>query len=300
MLLASILAVVAAAVAAGTALVIGLSWLIARLWCAPRRTLPSKTPADYGLAFEPIAFKSGGAAVRGWFVPLAPGPGPQATIVLAHGWSKNAADMLPAALVLHAAGFAIVLYEARGHGASSKDGPITILKFAADIRACLDYLGTRSDVDPRRIGVLGHSLGGAAAILAAAADSRVQALVSCSAFTDPRAITEDFLRRLHVPAWPFLPLVCRFIERWLGTTMEEAAPQRRIGEIKVPLLLLHGERDRFIPLAHLKALYASADHDRARMRTLPGRRHADVATDVDCGHEIVAFFLGNLRRAQAA
>jgi alpha-beta hydrolase superfamily lysophospholipase len=299
-LLATILAVVAAAVAAVSALLIGLSWLIARLWCAPRRTLSFKTPADYGLAFEPIAFHSGSAAVRGWFVPLAPGPGPQAAIVLAHGWSKNAADMLPAARALHAAGFAVVLYDARGHGASSKDGPITILKFSADIRACLDYLGTRADVDHRRIGVLGHSLGGAAAILAAAADSRVQALVSCSAFTDPRTITEDLLRRLHIPAWPFLPLVCRFIERWLGTTMEEAAPQRWISELKVPLLLLHGERDRFIPLPHLKALFASADPDRARMRTLPGRRHADVTVDVNCGDEIVAFFVGNLRRAQAA
>lgn len=294
MSLSSILALAAVAAAALAAVVISLSWLIARLWCAPKRRAPSKTPTDCGLSYERISFSSGQATVRGWFVGSAFESGPAATIVLAHGWSGNAADMLPAARVLHEAGFAVALYDARGHGTSGKDGPITIRKFAEDIRACLDYLGTRSDVDPARIGLLGHSLGGAGALLAAATDARLCAVVSCSAFTDPRTITEDFLRRLHVPAWPFPWLVCRFIEHWLGTTMEEAAPQRWIGQIKVPVLLLHGEHDRLIPAAHMQALYAAADRDRTRMRNLPNRRHADVTTDVTCGEEIVAFFGKNL------
>jgi pimeloyl-ACP methyl ester carboxylesterase len=256
--------------------------------------VPSKTPSDYGLSYERISFSSGKAAVRGWFIGSAFESGAAATIVLAHGWSGNAADMLPAARALHEAGFAVALYDARGHGTSGKDGPITILKFAEDIRASLNHLGTRSDIDPVRIGLLGHSLGGAAAILVAATDPRLRAVVSCSAFTDPRTITEDLLRRFHVAVWPFPWLVCRFIEHWLGTTMDEAAPQRWIGQIKAPMLLLHGERDRFIPSAHMKALYAAADQDRARMRSLPDRRHADVTTDVTCGEEIVGFFGKNL------
>jgi pimeloyl-ACP methyl ester carboxylesterase len=298
--LGSILALAGVATAAVAALVIGLSWLIARLWCAPKRRAPSRAPSDFGLSCEPISFSSGGVAVRGWFIGSAFESGPAATIVLAHGWSGNAADMLPAARALHDAGFAVALYDARGHGTSGKDGPITIRKFAEDIRACLDHLGTRSDIDPARVGLLGHSLGGAGAILAAAADARLRAVVSCSAFTDPRTISEDFLRRLHVPVWPFLWLMCRFIEHWLGMTMDEASPQRWIGQIKVPVLLLHGEHDRFIPSAHMKALYAAADRDRARMRSLPNRRHADVTTDVTCGEEIVAFFGKNLtpRRAR--
>jgi pimeloyl-ACP methyl ester carboxylesterase len=290
----SVAGILAAAVLGAAALVVGLSWLIARLWCAPARRTPSRTPHDFGLASEPLSFPSGNVAVRGWFIGAAAGPR-AGTIVLAHGWSGNASDMLPAARALHDAGFAVALYDARGHGSSGSDGPITILKFAEDIRACMDHLGGRPDVDPARIGLLGHSLGGAGAILAAAADPRFRAVVSCSAFTDPRTITADLLRRFHVPKWPFLALVCRFIEGWLGTTMEEAAPQRWIGRIKAPLLLLHGEQDRFIPPAHLRALHAEADRDRTRMRTLPGRRHADVTTDPACGAEIVAFFRDNLR-----
>jgi pimeloyl-ACP methyl ester carboxylesterase len=176
-------------------LVVALSWVIARLWCAPKRRLPIKGPGDFGLRYETISFRSNDITIRGWFIPAASGPDPARSIILAHGWSGNAADMLPAARVLHSAGFAVALYDGRGHGLSGKDGPITILKFAEDIRACLDYLGTRADIDRGRIGVLGHSLGGSAALLVASADPRVCALVSCSAFSDPRTITEDYLRR---------------------------------------------------------------------------------------------------------
>jgi pimeloyl-ACP methyl ester carboxylesterase len=284
----------------GLALVVALSWLIARLWCAPKRRLPTKGPGDYGLRYEPISFRSNDIIIRGWFIPSVSEPEPAPTVILAHGWSGNAADMLPAARVLHNAGFAVAVYDARGHGLSGNDGPITILKFAEDLRACLDYLSTRADIDRGHIGLLGHSLGGSAALLVASADPRVRALVSCSAFSDPRTITEDFLRRAHVPVWPFLKLVCRHIERWMGISMEAVAPKRRIGQIRVPLLLLHGESDRFIPPAHMETLYAMADHDRTDIRNLPNRRHADVTKDARCGEEIVAFFVNHLSTAPAA
>lgn len=48
-------------------------------------------------------------------------------------------------------------------------------------------------------------------------------------------------------------LVCRFIERWLGTGMASVAPRSRIGRIAAPLLLLHGEDDRVIPATHMGA-----------------------------------------------
>lgn len=289
---------IAIALAAAAGLVVGLSWLIARVWCMPRRRIPAKSPLDYGLAFEPISFSSNSVPVRGWFVRPASVPDPVPTVIVAHGWSGNAADMLPAARVLQVAGLAVALYDARGHGTSGRDGPITILKFAEDIRACLDYLDTRPDVDRNRIGLLGHSLGGSGALLAAAVDPRVRAVVSCSAFADPRTITADFLSRLHIPLWPFLPLVCRFIERWLGTRMEEVAPKNAIGRITAPLLLLHGTRDRFIPPEHMEVLYGAARRECAESRPLMNRHHADVTTDARCGEEIVAFFGNHLGRPE--
>lgn len=124
--------------------------------------------------------------------------------------------------------------------------------------------------------MLGRSIGGAGAILAASTDPRVRAVVSCSAFADPEALTRGHLARLRIPSWPFTWLVCRFIERWLGSDMNSVAPQNRIGHIAAPILLIHGDADRFVPPSSVDALYAQASRERAERLLVPGRRHSDL------------------------
>jgi len=282
------------------ALIVGFSWLFARRYCKPRRHLPTKTPADYDLPYEPITFKSQGVLLKGWFIPAHDNPAPRPTIILAHGWSRNAARMLPVARLLYEAGFGVLLYDARGHGASGDDGPMTLLKFAEDLIAAVEYLKGRPDVDTTHLGVVGHSMGGSGAIVAASTEPRVRALVSSSAFADPVALTRDFMRALHIPCWPFLWLVCRFIERWLGTTITDIAPQNRIGQITVPVLLIHGDSDRFIPPSNMETLYARAHQEDVQSWLVPGRRHSDVILDPDYGSRVMAFLREHLSPGQAS
>ena len=187
---------------AGTlaALSIGFAWVFARLYCKPKRRLPTKTPANYGLPFVPVTFRSHDVPLQGWFIPLDGNSVSPPTIILAHGWSNNAAQMLPVACALHQAGFGVLLYDARGHGGSGGDGPITILKMAEDLIAAVDYLAGRPDVDMTRLGAVGHSLGGGSVILAASIELRIRAVVSTSAFADPVALTWGFHARATYPA----------------------------------------------------------------------------------------------------
>jgi pimeloyl-ACP methyl ester carboxylesterase len=273
---------------------VGFSWVFARLYCKPKRCLPTKTPANYGLPFVPITFRSHGVPLQGWFIPLDGNAANPPTVILAHGWSNNAAQMLPVACALHQAGFGILLYDARGHGASGDDGPITILKIAEDLIAAVDYLAGRPDVDMTRLGAVGHSLGGGSVILAASIKPRIRAVVSTSAFADPVALTWGFMRALHIPRWPFLWLVCRFIERWLGATMADAAPRNRIGQVTAPLLLIHGESDQFIPYSNMEILYERAHREQAQRWLIPGRGHSDIIRDPRYGLQIVDFLREHL------
>ena len=284
-----------AAIIAGIALgvlvvlVLVVSWVLARLWCKPRRHPSSKTPGDYGLPFEPVSYSSHGVPISGWFVPARSGSSPFPAAILTHGWSTTSRDVLPLARPLSEAGFAVLLYDTRGHGASGEDGPITVRKFAEDIGASFDYLQSRPDVDTARVGIVGRSIGGAAAILAAADDPRIGAVVSCSAFADPHTLTSDYLRMLHVPSWPFCWLVSRFIERWLGTAMRNVTPLHRIGYIAAPVLLIHGEGDRYMLPSNMDLLYSQARQEHTERLLIPGRGHADVLRDPACSREIVAF-----------
>lgn len=271
------------------ALTTALAWAYARRWCAPRRRPPATTPADVGLAFEETHFWSRGVPIRGWFMPAGQRSPPGPAIVLVHGWSANAADMLPLAPALNAAGFSLLAYDARGHGGSGADGPITIRKLAEDVVAAVEYLKRRPDVDQDRLGVLGHSIGGGAAILAASAEPRIRAVVSASAFACPEALTRGVMARQGIPAWPLPWLVIRFIQRWLGASMAEMAPENRIARTRARLLLLHGATDRFIPASNLGRLYARAPRECAHRMLVTGRGHSDLIRDPGTLLEIVAF-----------
>jgi alpha-beta hydrolase superfamily lysophospholipase len=254
----------------------GVAWTLTWLWCKPKRTPPNRTPADEGMPHEPVEFASGGATLRGWLVTPRETPAP--TIVIPHSWSLNAAQMLPVARGLYEAGYAALLYDTRGHGASGGGSFITIRTFADDLSAAIGAAERRPEVDPARIGVIGHSMAGAAAIVAASQDPRIRALVSSSAFADPVELARRSLLRYHIPRWPFVRLMRFPIEWKLGTTMAEIAPRNRIMRVRAPILLMHGAADRFIPTSDFDLLTAAAGPN-VECSLLEGRRHADVLRD---------------------
>jgi dienelactone hydrolase len=130
--------------------------------------------------------------------------------------------------------------------------------------ACVDYLETRPDVDPNRIGMVALSLGGYYAPRAAAFEKRFKCCVAWGAIWD---FGERVARRLKGTGGELS--VPDFVDQLMWVfgkeTVEEAvavANQMTLEgvaqEITCPLLVMHGENDRQIPLWHAQKLYDSA------------------------------------------
>ena len=86
-----------------------------------------------------------------------------------------------AAIAKHLArnGIAVLRYDDRGVGGSSGDyGAATEPDFVNDARAALEFLLARSDIDAKRVGIVGQSEGGMIAAMIAAADSRPAFVIS--------------------------------------------------------------------------------------------------------------------------
>jgi hypothetical protein len=80
------------------------------------------------------------------------------------------------------AGYLVLRYDKRGIGQSGgRAEAATLADFADDLRAAVKFVAARKDVDPKRIAVLGHSEGGSVAMLAAAKEKRIDALVLVAA-----------------------------------------------------------------------------------------------------------------------
>ncbi len=73
--------------------------------------------------------------------------------------------------------------------------------------------------------------------------------------------------------------------------MADVAPRNRIDQVAVPVLLIHGDADSFIPPANLETLYARAHPERTQRWLVPGHRHSDVILYPDYGPPQVIGFL---------
>ncbi len=71
--------------------------------------------------------------------------------------------------------------------------------------------------------------------------------------------------------------------------MEAVAPYERVKRLSIPILLVHGGSDRFIPLTNLRLLHQRAPKQWAQRQVLRGRKHSDVLLDSNYAQRVVDF-----------
>ena len=232
----------------------------------PSQRPPTITPADLGLPYETLTVASEGADLPAWFIPArggAPGPG----VALIHGWESARDRTLPNALFLHAAGFHCLTVDIRGHGTNPPEPlPLTAGEFGLDALAAFRALLDRPEVSTA--GIVGHSMGAIGAILAAAADDRVAALVATSSPADPYRLTRQTFRLAHLPipdviAYPLAWLTTRVYLRPRRYDVDAINASKAIARYCGPILLAHGDEDQVVPFSHMERLAKAASASRA-------------------------------------
>ena len=188
-----------------------------------------------------------------WWLPPADPAAP--TLLYLHGTFRNLYRNYPKIEALRAAGFGVLAVDYRGWGDSTPIVPSekTIM---ADAEAAWIEL-TRRQPDPRRRVIFGHSLGGAVAIDLASRRHRgvdYAALIVESTFPSLVDLAAS-------AAGPFGPILV-----WLsGERFDSFA---KIGQVDAPILMLHGDRDRTVPVALGRKLRDAAP---------PGVRWVEIA-----------------------
>jgi len=282
-------------IAAVTAVPVALGIRFARLYRAragfPRRSPILHDPTFLGLGFETWTLEGQGGPLPAWWIPATTRDGrprkrPVPAVVLVHGWESARDRTLPNAAFLHAAGFHVLTLDVRGHGVNPDEAlPITAGEFGADALAGIRALHGRADVSA--IAILGHSLGAIGALIAAAADPDVAAVVATSTPADPLRLTRQTFRIAHLPipgpvAWPLAWITAKVFVGPRGHRLADISATEAVARYAGPLLLVHGSDDDVIPVGHMARLEAAArraramDPDTAVVETLvvEGGRHS--------------------------
>jgi pimeloyl-ACP methyl ester carboxylesterase len=139
--------------------------------CASLAREPGFDPA-YPPALQEVRFESHGERLNG-IVYVANGPGPHPTVILLHGFPGNEKN-LDLAQAMRAEGWNVLFFHYRG--AWGSEGTYSFTHVYEDVAAAADYLRANAGMlrtDPNRIILVGHSMGGFAALMAAARDERI-------------------------------------------------------------------------------------------------------------------------------
>lgn len=222
--------------------------------------------------YEAVSFTtSDGLTLRGWYAPARN----DAVIVLVHGLNGNRCGMLPEAALLWQAGYGVLLFDLRGCGES--EGEVVTLGYneVNDVRAAVGFALKQPGVS--RVGLLGHSMGGATVIRAAARLPEVSAVVAQSTFTSlADNVANGVEKVVGLPPFPFAPLVVAFAERESGVRLNDVRPIDDLPALAPrPILIVHGALDDLIPVANAHALYAAAQEPK-ELYLLPTAGHADL------------------------
>jgi hypothetical protein len=191
-------------------------------------------------------------------------------------------------------GIAVLRLDDRGVGGSDPGAPsATSADFADDIRAALAWLRARPDVDPARVGLVGHSEGGMIAPMVAAGDERLRGIVAiagtASRGRDILAAQRRYLFGQDTTLSParrdsLLAAAAREADSafkapgWMHF-FADYNPLPTARRVRVPMLILQGETDRQVPVSEARALAAAmraAGNRRVTLRTFPGMNHLMV------------------------
>lgn len=248
------------------------------------------TPFEAGLPWQDVTIPNSRGPLAGWLIP---NPNPDAPVIIPlPGHGGNRGDLLGITKQLWEAGFTCLLFDYQT--AINANQPESTLGFreTADTLQAIEWVATT--YPGIGIGLLGYSMGGAVAILAAAEDRRVGAVATDSAFSSQRSVIAHLIRRrVGIATPPVLRMVDALFERRLGFRLHEVDPAQRIGELSpTPVLIIHGTDDSVVPVTQAHELYQAAGEPK-QLWIIEGIPHCSAyfADRIGYSQRVADFFL---------
>ena len=187
---------------------------------------PAQSHSDIDLQNLPghpqtLSYTVAGEGPRdGWFFPgLKSAP----TIMLCPAYESSRGELLTLASALQDHQYNVFLFDFSAHGSSG--GRSTLgFREVAELRAAMDAVANRGDVDANRFGLWGVNLGAYVALAEAIGDHRVRALAVESPYDHPEQMVGLLVRRSGLGSLPLITRMAQWEFRWLNSQFRNVPP----------------------------------------------------------------------------
>ncbi len=254
----------------------------------PRR--PVSDQPDWGKILDVKIPSANGGFLEAWRIE--PDGDSKGIVVLAHGWSRNRGRMVYRARLFGKWGYTAVLHSARDHGGSSPQKMMNGIRFAEDIEAVLEWVG-----EP--VILYGHSIGSVGAIMAAHRNpEKVKLLYLEASYAHTKEALLSLYRWFNSFFGTFFgPMILvwmdLFYRHYYKIDLESINPVDVAPDIRVPVMLIHGEKDRRFPVAFAKKLKDSFAPGQAELFIARDGGHSDSSLKPGYEEAVKKFLEGN-------
>jgi len=263
-----------------------------------RMLSPARSHSDLNLQNFPghpegLNFTVKGEGPRdGWFFPgLKSAP----TIIMCPAYESSRGELLTLASALQDQQYNVLVFDFSSHG--SAGGRSTLgFQEVNELRAAMDAVANRGDVDANRFGLWGVNMGAYVALAEAANDGRVRAIAAESPYGHPNDMVALLVRRSGLGSIPLVTAMSRMIFGW-------ANPQfRNVQPLKTRIAMFSGVAQLYLE-APDEPLLAATTSDLFRVTSpphelvvLPHGNYVGMLDDEKRSYEnlIVSFFLANM------
>ncbi|HLJ23679.1 MAG TPA: alpha/beta fold hydrolase [Candidatus Acidoferrales bacterium] len=268
------------------------------LYMVNRMEAPMRSRSDMNLQNFPghpttLNFTVSGEGPReGWFFPgLKSAP----TIILCPSFGSSRGEIITMASALQDQQYNVFVFDFSARG--SNGGRSTLgLQEVNELRAALDAVANRGDVDANRFGLWGVDMGAYVALAEATGDHRVRAIAAESPYGSPKEMVALQLRRAGLGSVPFVTRLSQSVFGWMNSQYKNVpSVNARIAKLSGVAQLYLESPDEPILAASTSELYriSQPPHE---LVVLQHGNYAGMPDDEKRNYEnrIVSFFLVNL------
>jgi len=253
----------------------------------PPKIITNIEPSDLGLEYEGITFKSAdGIKLSGWLIP---NNKTKKTVIVMHGYPADKANLLGIAEFL-TKDFNVFLFDFRSFGKS--EGSYTTAGYLEknDIIGAINYLEKEKNLT--KIGLYGFSMGGAVALMSS--NENVKAIVTDSAYARLSNMVNHMYGPFFILKHPLSYLTKLYGLMFLGLNVDDINPVDDIKNLRIPILLIHGDNDSQIPVDEAYSLHDA--NKKSEIWIVKGAEHgmAHYNNRKEYENKVVGFFDDNL------
>ena len=178
---------------------------------------------------------------------------PVGVVILAHGYTWTRNGSIKYAQMFYKLGYTCLIYDQRGHGANTTDYCTMGYLEGKDLDDIIYWV--QNEFPNLPIGLHGESMGGATVMMALKENPRLQFVIEDCGYSSLYELIKYKLKQMHLIPALFIRTTDWFLKISRGYHLKDVNPAEVVSKSKVPLLIIHGQDDDFVPAYMANVIY---------------------------------------------